>query len=262
MRNWCLRCIFVIFFAQSTGYCAAEPPRELSVAVGLRLAPYVLENSVGGVEFEYVSAIMRQLGYTLRPRFMPLDKIGDEVRSGRADMALTIKPEMVPGLPVSNPYVAYRNVAISLASRQLPIKNLQDLKPYSIAAFANARLYLGPAFASMVENKTDYEEFVNQLSQNVELYQSKVDVVVMDVNIFSYLNETVARTKNAAILPVTMHDIFPANQYCIAFRDTAIRDRFNKQLAHAKSLPEFGGIRDRWQSRIQQPVDAILLEGK
>jgi len=262
MKSWVVGYCFALICMCGTISCQAEISPELRVAVGLRLAPYVLENSIGGVEYEYVSAIMQQLGYRLRPRFLPLDKIGDEVRSGRADMALTIKPEMTPGMAVSNPYVAYRNVAISLASRQLAIKNLQDLKPYSIAAFANARLYLGPAFAAVVAGKPEYQEYVNQISQNVELYQSKVDVVVIDVNIFSYLNDTVARAKSASVLPVTMYDIFPANQYCIAFRDAAIRDRFNKQLAHARALPEFKAIKARWQGRIRQPLESILLEGK
>lgn len=262
MKSWIAGCFIVLCCLCSTVSCRADSSPELRVAVGLRLAPYVLENSNGGIEYEYVSAIMQQLGYHLHPRFMALDRIVDEVRSGRADMALTIKPEMVPGMAVSNPYVAYRNVAISLASRQLAIKGLQDLKPYSISAFANARLYLGPAFAAMVASKPDYQEYVNQLSQNVELYQSQVDVVVMDVNIFSYLNDTVVRAKSASIQPVTVYDIFPANQYSIAFRDPAIRDRFNKQLANARTLPAFNAIKERWQGRIQQPLETILLEGK
>jgi polar amino acid transport system substrate-binding protein len=244
---------------------AAEPvheSHELRVAVGLRLAPYVLENSVGGVEYEYVSAIMGQLGYTLRPHFMALDMITEEVRSGRADMALTIKPEMVPGMAVSHPYVTYRNAAISLASRNLTIAAMQDLQHYSVAAFANATLYLGPEFAAAVVGKSDYHEYANQLTQNVALYNSEVDVVVMDVNIFSYLDAFVTRAKAAKIAPVTMHEIFPANQYCIAFRDPAIRDLFDKQLAHAKSLPGYNGIKERWQARIQQPLDSVLLGGK
>ena len=38
-------------------------PATLRVAVGLRLAPYVLEDAVGGVEYEYVAMIMQKLGY-------------------------------------------------------------------------------------------------------------------------------------------------------------------------------------------------------
>lgn len=262
MKNWVVGCFCALLCVCSTISCRADAPPELRVAVGLRLAPYVLENSVGGIEYEYVSAIMRQIGYGMRPRFLPLDQIVDEVRSGRADMALTIKPDMAQGLAVSNPYVAYRNVAISLASRKLPIKNLQDLKPYSIAGFANARLYLGPEFAALVADKSNYEEYVNQMAQNVELYHSRVDVAVMDVNIFAHLNETIARAKSAQVQPVTIFDIFPANQYCIAFRDPAIRDSFNKQLAHAKALPDYQAIKKKWQERVRQPLDTILLEGK
>jgi polar amino acid transport system substrate-binding protein len=258
-------CLVFLLACQITCYGAEpvhEQVHELRVAVGLRLAPYVLETSVGGVEYEYVSAIMSQLGYTLHPHFMSLDLIVDEVRSGRADMALTIKPEMVPGMAVSHPYVTYRNAAINLASRNLTIDTMQDLKHYSVAAFANAKLYLGPEFAATVAGKQDYQEYANQLAQNAALYKSEVDVVVMDVNIFSYLDASITHAKIATIAPVSLHEIFPANQYCIAFRDPAIRDLFDKQLAHAKSLPEYKTIKERWQARIAQPLDSVLLGGK
>ena len=258
MRRWLIP-IAGLTAALLAGVASAT---EVRAVIGLRLAPYVLDNKIGGLEYEYVDLILRQFGYEMDPRFVPLKDVAATLTKGQADMALTVQESVAPGFPQSKPYVAYRNAAIALDSRHLVLNSLPDLKPYSIAAFDKATLYLGPAFAATVAGKADYSEYGNQLAQNVLLYQGKVDVVIADVNIFAYLDDVVRLSHNATVQPVAIHRLFPPSAYCIAFRDAALRDRFNAVLMHAHSLPGYADIAKRWQARIGQPIDQILLEGK
>ncbi|QDQ26918.1 amino acid ABC transporter substrate-binding protein [Chitinimonas arctica] len=251
--------ILLLLAVLASLFCSAAPPAPLTVAVGLRLAPYVLDDSSGGLEYEYVDAIMRKLGYRMRPKFMFLGDVATAIRTGQADMALTLQADMVPGLAVSRPYVAYQNVAISLQARHLEIRGIADLKPFSVAAFAEARQYLGPAFAAQMAGKTDYHEHPNQIRQNISLYQGQSDVVVVDVNIFAFLDQRLGSEVKRQ--PVTVHEIFPRNEYVAAFRDPVLRDRFNEVLSQARSLPEFEAIKLRWQGRLRQPIENVLLDG-
>jgi polar amino acid transport system substrate-binding protein len=259
MRQWLLCVIATLAFCNVDAASAAE----IRVVIGLRLAPYVMEGKVDGVEYEYVELIMHKLGYEMKPTFVQLKDVGNVMMNGQADMALTSTGSVVPtAFVLSKPYVAYRNAAITLKRRQLTIHSLDDLKPLSIAAFENAPLYLGTDFAAIVANKKDYSEYANQLAQNVLLYQGKVDVVVADVNIFAYLDDVVRAHHSATIQPVSFAHLFPPSAYCIAFRDPALRDRFDAVLGHAHQLKGYAAIGGRWQSRIGQPIDQVLLQGE
>jgi polar amino acid transport system substrate-binding protein len=258
MRQWLLNVVAILVFVAAGAATAAE----IRAVVGLRLAPYVSEGRGDGLEYQYVELIMNRLGYEVKPTFVQLKDVGGVLKSGRVDMALATKEAVAPGFALSKPYVAYRNAAISLTRRGLSIQSMDDLKPYSVAAFENAPLYLGPQFGMVVASKKDYSEYANQLAQNVLLYQGKVDVVVADINIFTYLDDMVRAHHTAAVQPVTFHRLFPPSAYCIAFRDPALRDRFDAVLAHAHELKGYAEISKRWQPHIGQPIDQILLEGE
>lgn len=236
-------------------------PTTVRVAVGLRLAPYVLDNEVGGLEYEYVDMIMTQMGYQITPIYVPLRDVPAAVETGKADIALTMSDNAALSLPLSDPYVAYHNAAITLAQRKLALTSLEDLKNYSVAAFDHATTYLGPAFKQAMAGKKDYSEYSNQMAQNILLYQGKVDVVVADVNIYAHLDNVIRHVGSIQLLPTQRAMLFPPSCYRVMFRDGALRDRFNAALHHAHSLPGYKLIGERWQGQVGEPVGNILLEG-
>lgn len=235
---------------------------ELRAVIGLRLAPYVLEDQAGGLEYDYVALILDRLGYQAKPVFVPFKDTIPTLRRGDADMAFAVTHAIAPGLFLSAPYVAYRNEAIVLASSPIQLHAVGDLTPYSIAAFDRATDLLGPDFAKVARKSPSYSEYGNQLMQNLLLYQGKVDVAVTDVNIFHYLDGLIPQTHGATVLPVREYRLFPPSAYCVAFKDARLRDRFNTVLLHAHQLPGYPALRQRWQGRVGQPVDEILLEGR
>jgi polar amino acid transport system substrate-binding protein len=233
----------------------------LRVAVGLRLAPYVLDNEVGGLEYEYVDMIMTQMGYQITPVYVPLRDVPAAIDTGKADMALTMTDNAALSLPLSDPYVAYHNAAITLVQRKLALTRLDDLKNYSVAAFDHATTYLGPTFSQLMAGKKDYREYSNQMAQNILLYQGKVDVVVADINIYAHLDDVIRHVATSTVLPTQHALLFPPSCYRVMFRDGALRDRFNAALHHAHSLPGYKLIGERWQEQVGEPVGDILLEG-
>jgi len=99
----------------------------------------------------------------------------------------------------------------------------------TIVGFQNATLYLGPEFKAMAEHNSGYREKYNQKTQTTDLYKKRVQVIVMDVNIFKYFRKRGAGFSTAT-QPIVYHELFPQTNYKVAFRDKEIRDDFNEGL--------------------------------
>ena len=109
------------------------------------------------------------------------------------------------------------------------MKTVADLGDYRVTAFQNARIFLGPSFRAMADLNADYREVSPQLLANQLLFSGRTDVVVSDINIFTYLNARAEEEVNVH-QTVTIHRMFPPTRYSLVFRDPALRDAFDASL--------------------------------
>jgi len=151
------------------------------------------------------------------------------LRAGLLDGMLTVDEGIGGNGFFSDTYMHYQNVATTLESHGIRLRSVGDLGPYSIAAFQNASLILGPEFKSLAERHRDYKEHSQQITQNRLLYTGRVDVVVGDRLIFRYLNRQVDASIDTS-QPLVHHAIFKPSARKAAFRDPALRDAFNAGL--------------------------------
>lgn len=239
---------------------AAAPadPRALRIAAGLRLAPYVIEAGPSGLEYAYVSQIMARLGVRLAPVLVPFGEVLHTLEQGRADLAMTVRDERVPGVYFSDEYIQYRDAAMYLANHRFAIKRLADLSGRNISAFQNARTDLGVNFRQAVARASHYEEVANQLQQNYKLYTGKVEVVVSDVNIFSQLNTQLPAGVDVTQRLETAY-LFAPTRYRVGFRDPALRDRFNQALRSMRHDPALAELLSNWQPVFVSPLNEIIL---
>ena len=129
----------------------------------------------------------------------------------------------------SEPYVVYRNVAITLASRKIVLTKIADLAGRSVAAYQNARLLLGDEFKAVKASHVRYVEHADQAIQNRLLFSGQVDVVISDRFIFDHFTTALTPQFDPG-QPVVYHPIFPATPRRAAFRNPAVRERFNVAL--------------------------------
>lgn len=221
--------------------------REVVVAIGLSIPPYVIAAEKRGMEYDVVKEALALEGHTMKPDFQPLARVVKAMQGGTVDAAMTQIPGMTVGTVLSEVYITYRNFAITLASHDLKVETVDDLADKSILAFQNAHRYLGETFRRMAEANPRYREEANQQVQPMLLFHDRVDVVVADHNIFRWFASRPEVTAKADTnRPIRMHALFPPTEYRMAFRDVALRDDFNRGLAKLRANGEYDRIVARY----------------
>lgn len=231
--------------AQAQPGCGS--PGGARIAFNNSLAPFAMEATANGIEIDIVRESLRRQGCKLVPVFLPFVRFGYALAENKVDGVATINERSGIRAAFSDVYIEYHNVAVTLASRRLPIDRIADLKGLKVIAFPGASLSLGDEFRRFTVNNPHYSEEQKQLSHNRLLYNGGVDVAIAERSIYAYLDRALADSKYAERkLPVAMHPLFAVNRYQIGFRDPALRDKFNLGLA-SMSKDDLKRIHERYR---------------
>jgi polar amino acid transport system substrate-binding protein len=220
--------------------------KELDIAVGWTKPPYVISNDNSGFELDLVRAVLRSIGHDIIPIYVPFGRSATMLLQGQVDMALTINQRLIdrPEL-LSDVYIVYQNVAISLKSKKLTISSIDDLSNYSIVAFQNATIVLGEEFSQTVKLSRLYTELPEQKRQTEMLLLGNTDVVVMDINIFIHFSREL--TGVSQLDKVNIHPVFPPSPYHVAFNDLALKQQFNVALAEFIQTQAYTDLVNRYE---------------
>lgn len=215
--------------------------QNIRVAVGLALPPYVLQGTDSGIELDIAREALALKGHTIIPVYLPLARVGRSLDSRSVDAALTMDESAgLNNVYLSDSHITYQNVAISLKARAIQLNEVADLGGYSVFAFQNATRYLGEEFAAMAANSRHYFEKANQATQIKMLFSERIDIIVLDINIFNYFRQNESNIDTSE--PVVLHQIFPPNLYKVGFLDADLRDQFNEGLAELKRTGRYEDI--------------------
>jgi len=219
---------------------------DLDVSVGWTKPPYVIEKQNTGFELELVKSVFKKLGYSLNFVYVPFGRSNTLIKSGKVDVALTMNKKMdLSGLVLSEPYIVYQNAAISLKGRGIQLENVSELRHHSIVGFQNSSIVLGRDYRFAVERSQLYLELPDQKKQVEMLLKGKVDIVVMDINIFNYLSREFMGKSHMS--NVDIHRLFPSTPYKMAFRDEVLKDKFNKELKQFKQSKSYKDLVDEYE---------------
>jgi polar amino acid transport system substrate-binding protein len=230
---------FLAFFL----LCNAALAAPLRVALGESKLPYVAAETQSGIEYDLVSAALKRAGIVHQIYFIPNKRAQAMLANGELDAAINND-----GTNVSEPYIAYKNMAITLCEKRVNLEKISDLARYPVGAFQNAHLYLGAEFAAVAQNKTHYFEVAQQHLLTRMLSVGRIDVVVSDINVFKQFNREVDPTAKRDICPFPL---FSPTRYRLAFRDAAIRDRFNAALSQLREA----GMYEELAKKYDLPLD-------
>ncbi len=246
--------ILLVLLASSAEVSA----REIEVAAGWDKPPYIISRTHSGFEIELVKSILAQLGHDMVPVYVPMGRIARMVSSGNVDIGLTMNPKHnIEQEALSEIYVAYQNVAVSLATRDVVVDKPADLKNYTVIGFQTARRVLGAEYANAIKDHIGYLETPQQSRQVSMLIFGSVDVAVMDRNIFSYFKHQLPLYQQ---FPTKVHEIFPINYYCAGIPDPTLRNGFNRVLGEMIADGRYQALIERYHvinllNRIDIPLE-------
>lgn len=222
--------------------CVLFPPQvfgnTINLAAGITVEPYIIEAEDSGFEIDIVREIFALEDVVVRFVYQPLQRTKASFKNGTVDGVMTIKanyPEIQNSF-LSEEYISYHNIAITLQSRNLNITTTSDLKEKKVDAFKQAKIALGEEFELMAENNPEYHEMSNQKDQIAKLFAGHNDVIVLDNRIYSYHYEKHEESPDSPLNftshedPVTFHNLFEPSRYRLAFKTEKMRDVFNRGL--------------------------------
>jgi hypothetical protein len=91
------------------------------------------------------------------------------LRAGQLDGMLSTTEGIGGHLYFSDSYIVYQNVATTLTSRNIKLRQIEDLANYSVSAFQSANLLLGERFNAVASNHSDYREVPLQITGQAAL---------------------------------------------------------------------------------------------
>lgn len=222
----------------------------VQIGVGLSKPPYIMGSGAGGLEYEIAEKALEAGGYRMVARHLPPARALALLRARHLDGMLSVTEGIGGDEYISEPYLHYQNFAISLTSRQVRLRGMDDLSLYSVAAFQNASMILGDAYKRAVTGHPAYKEYPQQLTQNKLLFTGRADVVVTDRLVFRYLSRQLESPIDST-QALTFHPLFPPSPRMAAFRDIAIRNGFNTGLRTIRQNGTYGAILKKYQEFLQ-----------
>lgn len=221
---------------------SAKADKPLQVLVGMNKPPYIQVDSSDGYEIELLREIARVMQLPAEFTYVPNKRIFTLLQQGIGDIAtLQKKAESVPNIFYSCPYIRYQNVAITLAANQISLNDLADLAPFSILAFQNAVQVLPEVYQRIALTSPSYRETVDQRTQVDMLQKQRVQVVVMDMNIFHYYNNKAEQSGQ-----VQIHSLFAPTFYRAAFRSQPLARAFNQALQQVQKSSAYTLLQERY----------------
>lgn len=237
----------IVMLFLSNSYLQAK---SLNITFDYAKPPYIYKKEKSGFEIELLKSVLKLMGH--EAIFHPLTFIHPEklIKSDMVDVLMTVNENVInDNALLSNSYVNYQNVAISLAKSQIKINTIQELEKYNVVAFKSANKLLGEEFELMADAHEHYFEVENQLKQVSLLFSGKADVIIIDINIFNYYREQVMLQTSAS---VDYHEIFPITEYQVAFHDKNLVPIFNENLSEFKRSEAYKRLLEKYN--IQQSL--------
>ena len=219
---------------------------QVVVAVGLAKPPYVIQTHNSGFELDLIRNIFKKMGKSTKFVYTQYGHSSKMLGVKEIDAVMTTNQYVFSDTSkLSDAYITYQNVAISLKESNLTINTIEDLEKYSIASFQKADKVLGQNFSDAVNKSPLYLKIADQSKQPVLLLKKRVEVLIMDINIFKYF----ARQLNVENIndQFTFHPVFPKSHYRMAFKNEDYVQIFNEVFAKYKQTNEYLRLKESYK---------------
>ncbi len=223
-----------------------KPTKEITLAVGVSIPPYINIETQQGVESQIIREAFGKEGYKVKLKFLSTQGIFNNFKALQVDAMLVSRSKdnldgEVQSAFLSSAIINYHNYAISLKNANHQLANIKSLSQFRVIGFSSATKVLGDEFAEAIDKSKLYREVAEQTDQVIALYRNMVDVVIADPVIFSHFQYKL-KEAFGEYHEVTMHDLFAPSPRHITFRNRIDRDSFNRGLNKIKANGRYQAI--------------------
>ena len=224
-----------VFFFCFFNVCEAK---TINILSGEYFPPYAFKTNDSGIDNQIVIKAFASENIQVHLEKVPLARVRISYAKDDIQCSSTTQPSANYKGYFSNVYVTYNNVAATLKSNPLPLKTMNDLSPYSILAFQEAKIYLGKNFETLVESFPNYHEINNQRDQVLALVHGKYHVIISDINVIYYwyndINTLEKKLDKDAKNDFNIYPLFVRTDYQVVCKDESLIKAFNKGLEKIK----------------------------
>ena len=226
---------------------APAKAQQLQLLVGVEKPPYIKMATQTGYELELLSAVVKRMGFDSQFIHVPNGRLLDVFNEGQADL-VSLQRSAPEGLFATESYLSYQNILIARQDLYKEILSLSDLVGLRVMAFQNALKFLPSTYADAINKTSSYLEVVDQGQLPALLLKNRVDVLVMDRNIFlHYYRQTAPNDDSLKIL-----NFFQVNHYHMLARTPEVAERFNQALAEVKQSELFSQLQLKYFAELNQ----------
>ena len=246
MKNTTLKYCVLLGSAMLISFTEAK---EVFMAFGLEIPPYIFQKHNRGIEIDVISAALAYKGHTLKPLYFPLGRVPIAFKSKLVDAAMGdmgVNLEASGGF-YADPAVIYNNVFFTLKSKNISIEKPSDLDLLRVVSFQGAEKRY-PKWLKKEEEEKRFYGISDQLTQVKLLHFERYDVVLSDRHIFKYFVKQLMLMNVLEMNDVDEHKFTSVNpeDYRPIFRDKKVRDDFNLGLKKIKESGKFQKIYDNY----------------
>jgi polar amino acid transport system substrate-binding protein len=230
---------------------------SIDIAFGDNRPPFIYEDKgvYKGLEIDIVNSALKLKNHHIKKiSTLPNIRLKSAVLNLNYDAAAGIRKSN-PSIYYSDDYITFENFAISKKKNNVVLKNITDLKKYSVTAWQNASEDLGKEYAKIYGHSINYDkdlymEFNNQSYQNIFFWRSRNEVIIIDKTMFNW-HRIELSNKFDTSEKIIFHNIFKTKtSFKVGFKKKNLRDDFNHGLRLLKESGEYKKIRDRYEYAI------------
>ena len=151
---------------------AAQAGDTITVVSGISKPPYVIQKDNSGFEIDLIRNVIKTMRKSAKFMYVNYGRSSKLLYTEDVDAVMTTNNLVfIDQSILSDPYISYHNVAITLAENDFQIDNISDLSRYSIVSFQLANKVLGQAFAEAAQNSPMYIQMGRQSRQPEMLFK-------------------------------------------------------------------------------------------
>jgi polar amino acid transport system substrate-binding protein len=237
--------ILVVFFILPTRFALSF--EVINLTAGLSKPPFVIANndSNSGIQLDLIKAIFAEEGKEVSFSHMALARSFSNVEKWHSDGMITVPSEhKYENVFISESYVKYQNVVVTLEEEDITINSLTDLKGKEVIAFQTARKFLGSDYVNAVGQASEYREISDQMRQIKMLFAKRTQALVLDISIFKFFVHNHKGKQYRK--PYRVHWLFAPRLYSAGFKNKADCEAFNRGLAKIKANGKYQQILDKY----------------
>ncbi|MFT7371939.1 MAG: polar amino acid transport system substrate-binding protein [Oleiphilaceae bacterium] len=229
--------------------CSNGSAKELTVMFGDSRPPFISQDPPSGISYELFKLISSRLQWRFQAQFAPNKRMEYELSNMKVDAIVEVQKDNNNAF-YSDPFIAYRNFAVSRSRDKINFLDFSDLKGWSVCAWQNATKNLGAAFEKQVPTFSAYKEFPFQEDQVRHWLSKQCEAIIIDDTVLKWwvnvLNPAFQQRKRGmdeglVFVPLPNHKLW----WYVAFSDESLRDSFNLELQKIRSNQEYEKIREQ-----------------